>query len=215
MSQNDAHKCITHDASIPNKFADLNINVELATPIRSEWNQRKRILDTNKIGGKIATKENNTTFSARHQGTQMEGQSLCIDPTLFWKRLRPALSPQLGCEDWGAEFQWKVGLPDGFFSNQKSQFVWSLEGLATEDVSIFYVHLVNFPVIWHILWPFGIFPHVLVHFYPFWYVVPRKIWQPWWKVENGILLRESSNKVEPKILCWAIRHISAMKKRKQ
>jgi hypothetical protein len=24
-----------------------------------------------------------------------------------------------------------------------------------EDVSIFYVHLVNFPVIWHILWPFG------------------------------------------------------------
>jgi hypothetical protein len=24
-----------------------------------------------------------------------------------------------------------------------------------EDVGIFYVHLVNFPVIWHILWPFG------------------------------------------------------------
>jgi hypothetical protein len=27
-----------------------------------------------------------------------------------------------------------------------------------EDVSIFYVHLVNFQVIWPILWPFGIFP---------------------------------------------------------
>jgi hypothetical protein len=29
-----------------------------------------------------------------------------------------------------------------------------------------------FVAIWNILWPFGIFP-------PFWYVEPRKIWQPW------------------------------------
>jgi hypothetical protein len=48
-----------------------------------------------------------------------------------------------------------------------------------EDVGILYVYLVNFPAIWHILWTFGIFSPVLVHFYTFWYVVPRKIWQPW------------------------------------
>jgi hypothetical protein len=30
----------------------------------------------------------------------------------------------------------------------------------------------------YILWPLGIFSPVLVHLYPFWYVVPRKIWQP-------------------------------------
>jgi hypothetical protein len=53
-----------------------------------------------------------------------------------------------------------AGLPDGFFSNQKSEFVLTLEGLALEDVVIFYVHLVNFPAI---LWPFGIFSPVLVH----------------------------------------------------
>jgi hypothetical protein len=34
-----------------------------------------------------------------------------------------------------------------------------------EDVGTLYVHLVCFMVIWYIL--------------PFWYAVPRKIWQPW------------------------------------
>jgi hypothetical protein len=33
-----------------------------------------------------------------------------------------------------------------------------------EDVGIFYSHSVNVPAILHILWPFGIFPPVLVHF---------------------------------------------------
>jgi hypothetical protein len=40
--------------------------------------------------------------------------------------------------------------------------------------------------IWSTLWhfriffiPFGIFYDYLVYFFPFWYVVPRKIWQPW------------------------------------
>jgi hypothetical protein len=42
-------------------------------------------------------------------------------------------------------------LPDGFFSNQKSQYVYTLEGLAMEDVGIFYVNLVNVPAIWQIL----------------------------------------------------------------
>jgi hypothetical protein len=48
-----------------------------------------------------------------------------------------------------------------------------------EDVGIFHEHLVyvfdghlvHYMTIWYILWPFGIF-------FPFWYVVPRKIWQP-------------------------------------
>jgi hypothetical protein len=47
--------------------------------------------------------------------------------------------------------------------------------------------LVHLVVIWYILWSFGIFCGSLVHFmvilvvlfFPFWYVVPRKIWQPW------------------------------------
>jgi hypothetical protein len=37
---------------------------------------------------------------------------------------------------------------------------------------ILYGHLVYFMDIWYILRQFGIFS-------PFWYVVPRKIWQPW------------------------------------
>jgi hypothetical protein len=46
--------------------------------------------------------------------------------------------------------------------------------------------LVYFMVIWYILWSFGIFCGHLVYFmaiwyipiFPFWYVVPRKIWSP-------------------------------------
>jgi hypothetical protein len=40
-------------------------------------------------------------------------------------------------------FQWtKVpGLPDGLFSNQKSQFWLNLEGLGMENVVIFYDHV--------------------------------------------------------------------------
>jgi hypothetical protein len=34
-----------------------------------------------------------------------------------------------------------------------------------------------------ILWPFGIFCGNLVYFSPFWYFVPRKIWQPWRRFE--------------------------------
>jgi hypothetical protein len=85
------------------------------------------------------------------------------------------------------------------FSNQKSQFGLILEGLAMEDVGIFYgrfglfyCHLVYFTAVWSILLPFGLFYCHLLYFvaicyilwlfgiiFPFWYVVPRKIWQPW------------------------------------
>jgi hypothetical protein len=36
----------------------------------------------------------------------------------------------------------EAGLPDGIFSNQKSQFGKILEGLAMEDVVIFHGHFV-------------------------------------------------------------------------
>jgi hypothetical protein len=36
------------------------------------------------------------------------------------------------------------GLPDGIFSDKKYQFGQILEGLAMEDVGIFYGHLVYF-----------------------------------------------------------------------
>jgi hypothetical protein len=42
------------------------------------------------------------------------------------------------------------------FSNQNSQFGKILEGIAMEDVHIFYDHLINFTAIWYILWPVGI-----------------------------------------------------------
>jgi hypothetical protein len=44
-----------------------------------------------------------------------------------------------------------------------------------EYVDIFYIHLMYFTATLHILWPFDIF---YGYFSPFWYVVPRKIWQP-------------------------------------
>jgi hypothetical protein len=48
-----------------------------------------------------------------------------------------------------------------------------------EDVGIFYGHLVNIPANWHILWPLPryIRPRFGT-FYPFWYIVRRRIWQP-------------------------------------
>jgi hypothetical protein len=47
-----------------------------------------------------------------------------------------------------------------------------------EDVGIFYGHLVHFKVFCYILWTFGIARDNLVYILPFWYFVPRKIWQP-------------------------------------
>jgi hypothetical protein len=54
------------------------------------------------------------------------------------------------------------GLPDGLFSNQKSQFGYILEGHAIEEVDIFYGHVVYFVAIWYILQPLGIFLPALV-----------------------------------------------------
>jgi hypothetical protein len=63
---------------------------------------------------------------------------------------------------------------NGIFSNQNSRFGKILEGLATEDVGIFYGHLVYFVVIvviWNILWSFGVFCGHLVYFGAIWYIL--------------------------------------------
>jgi hypothetical protein len=44
---------------------------------------------------------------------------------------------------------------------------------------IFYGHLFHFTVYCYILRTFGTVRYKLVYFFPFWYSVPRKIWQPW------------------------------------
>jgi hypothetical protein len=47
-----------------------------------------------------------------------------------------------------------------------------------EDIGIVYGHLVHFKVFCYIFWTFSIVRGNLVYFFPFWYFVPRKIWQP-------------------------------------
>jgi hypothetical protein len=54
---------------------------------------------------------------------------------LFWREVLRALA---------------AGLPDGFFSNQKSQIGKILEGPRLENVVIFYGHLEHFTDIWDI-----------------------------------------------------------------
>jgi tellurite resistance-related uncharacterized protein len=50
------------------------------------------------------------------------------------------------------EFWSKAGMPDGLFSNQKSQFGQSLEGLVMENIlclfGLFYGHWKYFMAIW-------------------------------------------------------------------
>jgi hypothetical protein len=60
----------------------------------------------------------------------------------------------------------RAGLPDGLFSNQKSQFGEILEGLAIGNLGLFYDRLVYLKAIGNILWPFGIFCGHFVYFPP-------------------------------------------------
>jgi hypothetical protein len=73
-------------------------------------------------------------------------------------------------------------LPDGLFSNQKSQFGQILEGFGMENVGLFFDHLEYFMAIWYNLWPFGLVCGHLVYFFPFWYV---------WTKENLATLEET------------------------
>jgi hypothetical protein len=61
-------------------------------------------------------------------------------------------------------------LPEGFFSNQKSQFGKILEGLRWENVDIFCGLLEYFMYIWDILLPFRTFCVRLVLFVFIWYI---------------------------------------------
>jgi hypothetical protein len=72
----------------------------------------------------------------------------------------------------------QAGFPDGIFASKKSKFGYILEGLGMENFGTFYGHLVLFEDIRYILLPRVTFCGPLVHFTPFWSVVPRKIWQP-------------------------------------
>jgi hypothetical protein len=88
-------------------------------------------------------------------------------------------------EDVGIIYKWTFGLfyVQSVYFMSTGYILWSL--------GIFCGHLVYFVVIWYILWSFGIFCGHLVYFVviwyilwsfgiflPFWYVSPRKIWQP-------------------------------------
>jgi hypothetical protein len=53
----------------------------------------------------------------------------------------------------------RAGLPDGFFSNQKSQFGNNFEDLGMQNVGI------------HILWPFGIFDSDMVYLTAVWCIL--------------------------------------------
>jgi hypothetical protein len=57
-------------------------------------------------------------------------------------------------------------LPDGLFSNQKSQFRQVWECFAMKDVGKFYVNLVFFTAISYIVWPFGIFCGNFGNYFP-------------------------------------------------
>jgi hypothetical protein len=63
-----------------------------------------------------------------------------------------------------------------------------------EDDGMFYGHLVHFKVFCYILWAFGVVHGNLVYFLPFWYFVPRKIWQPWCRLlESPIMYLHGQN----------------------
>jgi hypothetical protein len=84
-----------------------------------------------------------------------------------------------------------AGLPDGLFSNQKSQFWLNLEGLRMGNVVILYHQLEYFTAIWYNLWPFGVACGRLVYFFRFGMFEPRKICQllsflfPWLPLDTG------------------------------
>jgi hypothetical protein len=54
-----------------------------------------------------------------------------------------------------------------------------LEVLELEKIGIFFGHLENITSLCYILWQIGNFESIWYIFPPFWYIVSRKIWQPW------------------------------------
>jgi hypothetical protein len=64
-------------------------------------------------------------------------------------------------------------------SNQNFNLGIQILDLGMDNVDMFYDPLEHFTAIGYILYPFGIYCCHLVYFLPFWYIVPRKVWQPW------------------------------------
>jgi hypothetical protein len=106
-----------------------------------------------------------------------------MDESLFWS---------IFCDE--GKFLLETGLPDGVFSNKKSRFGYIFGGLAKKNLGIFYDHLVHFTAIENILWPFGIFCGHSVYFSPFWYFVPRIIWQPRLAPSDPLVLEWANSK---------------------
>jgi hypothetical protein len=78
--------------------------------------------------------------------------------------------------------QWKTGCKSfsgrvarWFLFRPKIQFGQILEGLRWKNVGIFNGDLEYITNIRDVLWPFGTFCVQLVHFFRFWYHVPKKI----------------------------------------
>jgi hypothetical protein len=68
----------------------------------------------------------------------------------------------------------RTGLPNGLHTKKK-QFQCIFEGLAMENFGMFHGQLVYFRRFGILFW---YFVAILVHYFPFWFVVQRKIWQP-------------------------------------
>jgi hypothetical protein len=84
-------------------------------------------------------------------------------------------------------------LPDGLVSDKKSQIGVNFKGSWNRKC-------------WYILCPFGSFRGTLVFLAPFWYIVSRKIWQPWFQARNGAALsRLTGRKKLPKFAFFILR----------
>jgi hypothetical protein len=74
----------------------------------------------------------------------------------------------------------EAGMPDDFFSDQKSHFGYILEERRMENiVTYMFWSLVIVYYHWVFLWAFCNFYGHLVYFSALWYILPRKLWQPW------------------------------------
>jgi hypothetical protein len=59
--------------------------------------------------------------------------------------------------------------------------IWSI----LRRFGLFYGLLIYLIVIWYVLWPAALPCCYLLYFSTFWYIVPRKIWQPWPRLKIG------------------------------
>jgi hypothetical protein len=88
-------------------------------------------------------------------------KALCSHCKYGWKVFQGCEKLYIGLNNGAQLKNWaekRAGLPDGIFSNQKSQFGYVLERFRKEKVG-------------SILWPFGVYYGHLVHFVAIWYIL--------------------------------------------